>query len=156
VLFTLVFLASGLALGWPKPPQSDSALTASELQWGKWSPETVAALRAEKKPVYIDFTARWCVTCQTNKLVYNSQDLQDDFKKRGVVTLKADWTNYDPRITEALKSLDRAAVPVNVLYVPGRDEPVILPNLLTVDNVKAALSELDKKPNLAASQVPSA
>jgi thiol:disulfide interchange protein len=58
--------------------------------------------------------------------------------------LKADWTNYDDRITEALKALDRAAVPVNVLYVPGREAPVILPNILTVDNVKAALTELDK------------
>jgi thiol:disulfide interchange protein len=104
----------------------------------------LAGLRAEKKPVYIDFTARWCVTCQTNKLVYNSQSLQDEFKKHGVVTLKADWTNYDERITSALKQLDRAAVPVNVLYVPGGEEPVILPNILTVDNVKAALAELDK------------
>lgn len=144
IVFALAFLTTGLALGWPKTgPGRNTEVAQSGLHWEKWSPETVASLRAEKKPVYIDFTARWCVTCQTNKLVYNSTALQDDFKKRGVVTLKADWTNYDERITEALKALDRAAVPVNVLYVPGREAPVILPNLLTVDNVTAALRELD-------------
>ncbi len=148
VVFAIAFLFSGLALGWPKHgPATESELAESGLKWEKWSPEMVAQLRAEKKPVYIDFTARWCVTCQTNKLVYHSQALQDDFKKRGVVTLKADWTNYDERITEALKALDRAAVPVNVLYVPGREEPVILPNILTVSNVMAALAELDKTPS---------
>jgi thiol:disulfide interchange protein len=77
--------------------------------------------------------------------VYHDKSLMEDFKNRGVAMLKADWTNYDERITDALKALDRAAVPVNVLYVPGREAPVILPNILTVDNVKAALTELDKK-----------
>lgn len=137
-VFTAIFLAGGLTLAWP-------AGKGHGLEWSTWSPEIVTSLRAEKKPVYIDFTARWCVTCQTNKLVYSDKSLQADFKKRGVVTLKADWTNYDERITAALKALDRAAVPVNVLYVPGREAPVILPNILTSDNVKAALAELDKK-----------
>ena len=120
--------------------------------------EEVQKLRDEQKPVYIDFTARWCATCQTNKLVYKNEALQEDFKKRGVVQLKADWTNYDERITAALKALDRAAVPVNVLYVPGRDEPLILPNILTVSNVTAALAELDKtekKTESSVTQVPS-
>jgi thiol:disulfide interchange protein len=135
VIFALVFFAGGIALGWPV--KSD--------EWPAWSPEVVQKLRSEKKPVYIDFTARWCATCQTNKLVYHDKTLMEDFKHRGVAMLKADWTNYDERITDALKALDRAAVPVNVLYVPGREAPFILPNILTVDNVKAALTELDKK-----------
>lgn len=135
VAFTLLFLVGGMALAWP-------AGKGKGLKWAEWSPETVAALRAEQKPVYIDFTARWCVTCQTNKLVYNDKSLQEEFKKRGIVTLKADWTNYDERITDALKALDRAAVPVNVLYVPGKEAPVILPNLLTVETVKGVLREV--------------
>lgn len=136
IVFTLLFLAGGVTLAaWPSKGD----------KWPAWSPELVQKLRAENKPVYIDFTARWCATCQTNKLVYQSESLQEDFKKRGVVMLKADWTNYDERITAALKALDRAAVPVNVLYVPGREEPVVLPNILTVGNVTAALAELDKK-----------
>lgn len=137
-VFTLLFLVGGMVLAWP-------AGKGKGLEWAAWSPETVAALRAEQKPVYIDFTARWCVTCQTNKLVYNDKSLQEEFQKRGIVTLKADWTNYDERITDALKALDRAAVPVNVLYVPGKDAPVILPNLLTVDNVKSVLAEVEGK-----------
>lgn len=136
VVFTLVFLIGGMALAWPQGSK------AGGLKWDHWSPEAVTALRAEKKPIYIDFTARWCVTCQTNKLVYKDASLQEEFKKRGITTLKADWTNYDERITDALKKLDRAAVPVNVLYIPGKEEPVILPNLLTVENVKAALAEV--------------
>jgi thiol:disulfide interchange protein len=136
IIFTLVFLVGGMVLAWPTKGND----------WPAWSPELVQKLRSENKPVYVDFTARWCATCQTNKLVYYNESLQEDFKKRGVVQLKADWTNYDERITAALKALDRAAVPVNVLYVPGREEPVILPNILTVGNVKAALAELDKKP----------
>ena len=136
VIFTLLFLVGGFVLAWPTGGKADG------LKWDAWSPEAVTALRAEKKPVYIDFTARWCVTCQTNKLVYKDKSLQEEFKKRGIVTLKADWTNYDERITEALKKLDRAAVPVNVLYVPGKEEPVILPNLLTVENVKETLAEV--------------
>jgi thiol:disulfide interchange protein len=138
VVFAALFLIGGTSLAWPQSGKHG-------LQWSAWSPETVAQLRGEKKPVYIDFTARWCATCQTNKFVYGDQSLQDEFKKRGIVTLKADWTNYDERITAALKALDRAAVPVNVLYVPGQEAPVILPNILTVDNVKAALAELDGK-----------
>ncbi len=137
VVFAILFIGAGLLIAWPQPKGA-----ADGLKWEHWSPEDVTTLRTEKKPVYIDYTARWCVTCQTNKLVYKDKSLQDEFKKRGIVTLKADWTNDDPRITEALKKLDRAAVPVNVLYVPGKEEPVILPNLLTVDNVKAALAEV--------------
>jgi thiol:disulfide interchange protein len=142
--FSIVFLVSALTLGWPAPRTAASEVAGSGLSWEKWSAETVKTLRDERKPVYIDFTARWCVTCQTNKVVYNSTELQEQFKKRGVVTLKADYTNEDPAIKEALRALDRAAVPVNVLYVPGREDPVILPNILTVSNVTAALSEIDK------------
>ena len=70
----------------------------------------------------------------------------EEFKKHGIVMMKADWTNPDDRISAALTELQRAAVPVNVLYIPGRAEPLILPSNLTVDNVKAALAELDKAP----------
>ena len=56
--------------------------------------------------------------------------------------LKADWTNEDPRITEALSQLGKAAVPVNVLYVPGKTDPVVLPELLSVENVSEALGQI--------------
>jgi thiol:disulfide interchange protein len=145
VAFTLVFLIGGTALAWPEG-KDKAALT-----WKEWSPETVAQLRKENTPVYIDFTARWCVTCQTNKLVYKDTSLQEEFKRRGVVTLKADWTSQDEIIFQAIKSYGKEAIPLNVLYLPGREEPVILPELLTVGNVKAALAQLDgTSPSVAA------
>lgn len=125
----------GVWWAWPQP---------KETFWREWSPELVRTLHQDKKPVYVDFTARWCATCQVNHRVYKDESLKEEFKKRGITMLKADWTNPDDRISDALAELKRAAVPVNVLYIPGRDEPLILPNNLTVENVKAALAELDK------------
>lgn len=138
VILSLLLLIGGLSLAWPESKNH------GEIDWQEWSPEKVQSLRNEKKPVYIDFTARWCATCLTNKLTYRNKALQEEFKRRGIVTLKADWTNYDPRITQALADLDKAAVPVNILYVPDRKEPVMLPEILTVEVVKTALAELDK------------
>lgn len=132
LVFTLLCLGGGLAVGWPQ----------IEKKWEVWSPERVSELRAEGKAVYIDYTAQWCFTCQVNKRVYQDPDLMKLIQDKKVVLLKADWTNEDPRITKALSALGKAAVPVNVLYAPGKDEPVILPELLTVDNVSAVLKDL--------------
>ena len=138
LLFSLAALAGGLYLGWPPD-------TAGELKWQEWSPETVQKLRDEGKPVYIDFTARWCATCQSNHRVYKAEALKGLFRKYSVVMLKADWTNEDPRIKQALETeyLD-AAIPVNVLYIPGVKEYYKLPKILTVSNVSEALKKLGK------------
>ncbi|MBK1858176.1 protein-disulfide reductase DsbD family protein, partial [Cerasicoccus arenae] len=112
------------------------------LVWEPWSPETVSTLLAEGRPVYIDFTARWCATCQVNKRVYKSKALIEDFQKNNVATLKADWTDHNLEVTRALAEFGRSAVPFNVLYIPGRSEPVTLPELLTEANVQAALAEI--------------
>lgn len=146
VVLALVALAGGLALGWPQvekgAPGPAGSHVENGLTWQAWSPEKLAELRAAGQPVYIDFTAKWCLTCQVNKRVYKDAGLQKLIDEKKVVLLKADWTNEDPRITEALSALGKAAVPVNVLYQPGQDAPVILPELLSVDNVSAALAQL--------------
>ena len=125
---------------------SGGAIRATKgLKWEKWSPQTVKELVDDGKPVYVDFTARWCSTCQFNHRVYDAPEIREEIKKRGIVLLKADWTDYDPVISQTLKTeFQTEAVPLNVLYVPGRDKPVILPNLLTVANVQAAFAEIDK------------
>jgi thiol:disulfide interchange protein len=133
IALALLTIGGGIAVGWPQ---------VEEKKWETWSPERVAELRAEGKPVYIDYTAQWCFTCQTNKHVYQNKDLMKLIADKEVVLLKADWTNEDPRITQALSALGKAAVPVNVLYAPGKDDPVILPELLTVDNVTAVFKDL--------------
>lgn len=96
---------------------------------------------AEGKPVYVDFTARWCFTCQTNKkIVFGSSEVLRTFRDKGVVTLRADWTDEDPLITAELAKWGRSAVPFNLVYLPGKTEPAVLPELLTPGIVLDALA----------------
>ena len=131
----LVF-AVGVWTGWPEDIASKTAAAqaagAPEVVWEKWSPETVTKLRAEGNTIYVDFTARWCATCQTNKkIVFHSDAVLRAFAAKKIVTLRADWTNKDPAITSELAKYQRSAVPFNVIWQPGKTEPVILPELLT-------------------------
>jgi thiol:disulfide interchange protein DsbD len=132
--FAAAALVSGLALGAPSKASPDAIV------WEKWSPETVARLNGEGRLLYVDFTARWCATCQSNKaLVFTSQKVREKFRELGVVPLKADWTSQDPLITKALESFGRSAVPFNLIYAPGNPDPIILPELLTPEIVLAAV-----------------
>ena len=100
----------------------------------------MAAAVANGKPVYVDFTARWCFTCQTNKkVVFGSAEVLKTFREREVVTLRADWTDADPRITAELAKWNRSAVPFNLVYLPDRPTPIVLPELLTPGIVLDAL-----------------
>jgi len=150
-LLTLLAIAGGLWLGLPnasaKRSHAEEAVNLNDpdaLHWETWSPEKVAALRAAKQPVYIDFTASWCWTCQVNKRVYSDSGLRALFKQHKIATLKADWSDENETIRLALEALGKRAVPVNVLYIPGVEEPFILDELLTVGNVTAALKKLEK------------
>ncbi|PTX91464.1 protein-disulfide reductase DsbD domain-containing protein [Opitutus sp. ER46] len=138
----IVVGALGLWLGWPRSVAAPSATStqAPEVTWEPWSPDAVARLRAEGRIVYVDFTARWCATCQANKrLVFHSDDVLRAFADRKIATLRGDWTNRDPRITTELAKYGRSAVPFNVIWLPGRADPVILPELLTPAIVLNAL-----------------
>ena len=131
----LVF-AVGVWTGWPEDIASKTAAAqaagAPEVVWEKWSPAAVEKLRAEGRTIYVDFTARWCATCQTNKkIVFASDTVLREFAAKKIVTLRADWTNKDPAITAELAKYQRSAVPFNVIWKPGQPEPVILPELLT-------------------------
>jgi thiol:disulfide interchange protein DsbD len=93
-------------------------------------------------PVFVDFTAAWCVTCQYNKkTTLANAELLADFAARKVILLRADWTRRDPAITAALAQLGRNGVPVYVLYKAGRT-PIVLSEILSVSEVRNALATL--------------
>jgi len=101
-----------------------------------WSPETVDALLAEGRPVFVDFTASWCASCQVNKLTtLNTKKVQSAFEAANAAFLVADFTQKDPVIAEELKRRGRAGVPMYLWYPAGEREPVILPELLTQELV---------------------
>jgi thiol:disulfide interchange protein DsbD len=142
----ILFTIAGVALAWPGPTTPLGALPAAragELPWQGWSPEKVSALVGQGRPVFVDFTAAWCVTCQVNKRVaLHNEAVIKMFALREVVPLKADWTRQDPRITEALAALGRNAVPVYAIYAPGESAPRLLPEVLTPSLVLDEIARL--------------
>jgi thiol:disulfide interchange protein DsbD len=118
------------------------ARAAADEGWQAYSPARVAALAASGRPVFVDFTAAWCVTCQVNKrLVLNDPDVIAAFERSNVARVRADWTRRDPEITQALAALGRNGVPVYVLYRPGQS-PLVLPEVLQAGMIRDALSTL--------------
>lgn len=110
--------------------------------WQAWSAAEVQTQLAAGRPVFVDFTAAWCVTCQYNKKTTLADDrVLADFAARRVVLMRADWTRRDPAITQALTALGRSGVPVYALYAPGR-APVLLSELPSVAEIQTALQSL--------------
>ena len=104
--------------------------------------EPLARFAAEGRPVFIDFTAAWCVSCQVNKrLVLGTERAQQAFANANVALVRADWTRRDATITQALARLGRNGVPVYVLLRPGR-EPLLLPEILSQGALREALATL--------------
>jgi len=108
--------------------------------WRPYDPAAVESLVAAGRPVFVDFTAAWCLSCQVNKRVaLHTAEVEDAFRRRGVATFRADWTSYDPAITAAIDALGRSGVPVYALYAGAGGPPVLLPELLTPAIVLEAL-----------------
>jgi thiol:disulfide interchange protein DsbD len=110
------------------------------MEWVEWSEEAMQKALKEDKPVFVDFTAKWCATCLANKGVAYSDEVYEAFRKGNVVLMRADKTRPSPAIDEAMRKLNRSSVPVNALYVPGK-EPAVTSELLTPDYLLDFLKE---------------
>jgi thiol:disulfide interchange protein DsbD len=158
-LACIAVLAGSAVAAWPLfasdaggAPPAKAAVERGD--WDAFAPTKVNELIAAGRPVFVDFTAAWCVTCQVNKrLVLNSADVRADFARRNVALLRADWTRRDATITKALAALGRNGVPVYVLYRPGR-EPMLLPEVLRTDIVLDALKTLEREAGTSADGAP--
>ncbi|MGA2889890.1 MAG: thioredoxin family protein [Terracidiphilus sp.] len=131
--------------GKSRQPESRGLDSAAASDWEPWSAETVSCYQAEGRPVFVDFTASWCLSCQVNERVaFGQPEVMQAFQSANVALLRADWTRHDEAITQALTSLGRSGVPAYALYVPGQSEPQLLPEVLTPGIVTDALEKLPK------------
>ena len=141
---TFALLTGAIGKNVLKPMPSAGFVAAAEAgaRWQAWEPGRVDQLLAAGQPVFVDFTAAWCVTCQYNKkTTLANVDVLADFDAKKVTLLRADWTRRDPAITAALAQLGRNGVPVYVLYKNG-SPPVVLSEILSVDDVRGMLGRL--------------
>jgi thiol:disulfide interchange protein len=122
--------------------QASAVTTAAGSRWQAWEPGRVDQIVDTGQPVFVDFTAAWCVTCQYNKkTTLANGDVLADLAAKNVALLRADWTRRDPAITAALAQLGRNGVPVYVFYKKG-SPPVVLSEILGVEEVRSVIAKL--------------
>jgi thiol:disulfide interchange protein DsbD len=126
----------------------------TEGTWQPWNPQAVQNYQAQGHPVFVDFTAKWCLSCQVNERVaLGTPEVQKAFTDAHVILMRADWTRYDDNITKTLNGFGRSGVPTYVLYVPGESQPRILPEVLTPGIVTDAIAQLPHNSTQSASTV---
>jgi len=113
------------------------------LLWESYSEDRLVKILAQGRPVFLDFTAEWCITCQVNERVaFGSQKVKDLIAQKNVTLMRGDWTSKNPVITAALRRYGRNGVPLNVLLIGPDKEPIILPNILTPGIVSEVLGRI--------------
>lgn len=128
----------------PQLLKSSDATTAAKTDtyWQSYSPQALASARAEGRPVLVNMTAAWCITCLANeKVVLSSDPVSNAIEDLGVTALKGDWTNQDPVISELLTRYGRTSVPLYLLFPAGGGDAQILPQILTRDGLLIALRD---------------
>jgi len=145
-LMALGALVAGVWLAWPSVDHAAVSSSAAGgqravIDWEAWSPQKVGQAIAERRAVFVDFTAAWCVSCQANKALVLSRDpVLARMRERNVLKLRADWTNHDPQIGAELARHGRSGVPLYLLYVPGEASPRVLPEILSSGLVLESLA----------------
>ncbi len=147
LLVVAIALPSFAAMQFRPSTSLKNEASGKGVAWQPFSPEQLAKARAQGKAVFVDFSAAWCLSCQVNeRVVLDRPDVEAAFRKNNVVTMRADWTNHDDTITEALRQLGRSGVPTYVLYSGGANTaPTLLPEVLTSGIVFDALKQVQAK-----------
>jgi thiol:disulfide interchange protein DsbD len=125
-------------------PSSSQPVVSADRKGIPWQPFSLSRLEADlkdKRTVFIDFTADWCLTCKVNeKTVMNDEKIVEKFKKHDMVAIRADWTKRNPDITRLLAKFGRSGVPLYVIFPAGRpSEPIVLPEVITTGIVLDAI-----------------
>jgi thiol:disulfide interchange protein DsbD len=143
-------VATPLYALWKFPPVDTNSARlgagASQAGWEPYSRAAIEQYRAQGRPVFVDFTARWCLSCQVNeRAVLNRGDVRRRLRDSGIVLVRADWTKHDESIASALTELGRSGVPTYVVYRPGQPA-LVLPEVLTPGAVFGALDQIQNRP----------
>ncbi len=132
----------------PQTGGPDAVLQQSGVRWQKYSQEAVDKARLEGKRIFINFTAAWCTTCKVNDIVaFRDPQVIAALNDPSIVALKADWTSYDPMVTEALSRYNRNSIPLYIYHAGNEKgvlldtDPVILPEVITPKIVLDALND---------------
>jgi thiol:disulfide interchange protein DsbD len=124
----------------------EAAGATMEGGWQAFTPEKLEAELEQGHNVFLDFTAAWCITCKFNEAsVLENAAVRDAFEQRGIVKMKADWTNGDPNITKLLQRFGRPGVPLYVLYRGKSEDPIVFPELLTKSIILDKLENITRK-----------
>jgi suppressor for copper-sensitivity B len=122
------------------------AATRGDSYWIAFDDAAISGYVAKGKVVFVDVTADWCITCQANKkLVIDREPTAGRLQQDGIVAMRADWTNPDPRIADFLGRHGRYGIPFNIVYGPGVPAGIVLPELLTEQAVTEALDRAAKR-----------
>jgi thiol:disulfide interchange protein DsbD len=126
-------------------PGAEMSKASEEARWEPYSPEVLARLRSGGKPVLVNLTADWCITCMVNERVALSSDaFYQALENNNITYLKGDWTDSDPEITELLNQYQRSGVPLYLLFPEGPGEAEILPQILLAPVVLDALNQANQ------------
>ena len=152
VLMLVIVVASGFYFIGAKFQSANTPSANVRLRgdWQAFTPERLQSELEQGHPVFVDFTAAWCITCKFNEAnVLESTAVREAFQRHSIVKLKADWTNGDPVITKLLQQFGRPGVPLYVFYPGKSEDPIVFPELLTKSII---LEKLDSTARSVAAQ----